>query len=76
MPSLKCALRSAPRGSRSASMRALSRRTSRTWVASSPSAGQRMGSMRAVKRSPSPGSPATGRARSRAWASQVSDQRS
>ena len=53
------------RGRRSASIRALRVRISRTRPASRPPSGQRMGSTRATQRAASSASPATGRARSR-----------
>ena len=51
-PSLRCRCGSAPRGSRSASTRALIRRISRTSASVEPAAGQRSGSTRARNRSP------------------------
>ena len=69
-PSFVCVLRSAPRGSRSASTRALIRRIS---VTAAPRSARRPGSgsgrPSATNRRPSSSSPATGRARSRACAS-------
>ena len=75
-PSLVWVAGSAPRGSRSRSTRALIRRISATCSSVSPSAGYRIGSIRATKSAPSSSSPATGTARSSACTSQTETQRS
>ena len=56
-PSLRCSARSAPRGMRSASMRALIRRISRTACSLSPPAGYRYRSATAMNSAPSSASP-------------------
>ena len=74
-PSLRARPGSTPRGIRSFSTRALMRRTSTTCASVRPPSGQRTGATISRKRAARSASPASGAARSRACASQTSDQR-
>ena len=75
-PSFRCSARSVPRGIRSASIRALIRRISRTAGSPSPPGGYLNRSASAMNSAPSSGLPTANSARSRAWNSHGAARRS